>query len=367
MRRVSLHARLAGWMMASTLVTLTLFAGLLYGSLRFEEAGAPSASEPLGAAVSEELLFAMLIAGPVSMAAAAGGAAWLGRRALRPLHDVIAGARRVTASDLRQRLQLPGVRDELHDLTLEVNSLLDRLDNGFGALARYAADASHEIRTPLAVLTSSLEVALRRPRTSAEWTATAENALGELRRLSQLVESLLALARADGPLEHIAAVDVREQTDQLLASLAARAASCGTSLSAAAEGDGGDARIDGDPDMVASAVRNLVDNALRYTPRGGRVRVAVRTGTEAVEVAVDDSGPGVPEAERESIFLPLRRGRAALAQGPGHGLGLAIVQRVAARHGGSVEVGASPEGGARFLLRLPRQSRSPSPSSLSSS
>jgi signal transduction histidine kinase len=363
LRRRSLRARLAGWMVASTLLTLAVFSGVLYASLRLEASdgpvGARRDAEGVVAEAGEQVLVSMLVAAPIALLVAVGGALLLSRRALSPLAEVIDAARRVTAADLRQRLALPARRDELYDLTAEMNALFARLEEGFSALARYAGDASHELRTPLAAALSTLEVALRHPRSAAEWERTALSTLAELRRLARLVESLLALARAEAPLERSVEVDLREQVDLVLASLAARAIDRGVTLSSVTEGDVGDAFVHGDPDALASAVRNVVENAIHHSPVGGCVRVALHLAATQVEVSVEDSGPGVPEAERELIFQPLRRGSVRAAAGPdaGYGLGLAIVRRVLARHGGAVAVGAGPGGGARFTLRLPRRSR----------
>ena len=361
-RRGSLRARLAGWMVASTLLTLSVFSGVLYASLRREAAeespgaghGAEHGAEGPMTEVGEPVLVSMLVAAPIALLVAVGGALLLSRRALASLEGVIEAARRVTTSDLRQRLALPARRDELYDLTVEMNALLARLDEGFAALARYAGDASHELRTPLAAALSTLEVALRHPRSVAEWERTGSATLAELRRLARLVGSLLALARAEGPLERSVDFVLREQVDVVVDSLAARASERGVTLSLVADDE--DAFVRGDPDAMASAVRNVVENAVRHTPRGGEVRVALRFDAAQVQVQVDDSGAGIAEGDRELIFEPLRRPSAPAADAEaGHGLGLAIVRRVLARHGGSVEVGTSPQGGARFVLRLPRR------------
>jgi signal transduction histidine kinase len=143
--------------------------------------------------------------------------------------------------------------------------------------------------------------------------------------------------------------------DLILASLAERAKARGIGLSSATEGDSDDARTTGDPDAIASAVRNVVENALRYTPSGGHVRVTLHVAPTYLEITVDDSGPGIPVAERESVFVPLRRGSAVPADGEvGHGLGLALARRLIERHGGTIAVSESPAGGARFVIRLPR-------------
>jgi signal transduction histidine kinase len=356
-RRRSLHLRLAGWMIVSTFATLALYSAVLYVSFRIEELDTPSNDasgvEPLASEAREQMLWAMSIAGPLALLFSTGGALWLSRNALAPLSQVIAGARRVTTSDLSGRLAVPRRRDEIFDLVVEMNALFTRLEAGLGALARHAAEASHELRTPLAVVITQLEVALRHPRSTLDWEQSASAVLGELRRMSQLVEGLLALAHADAPLQR-EIFDLRERVDLVLVSLSARARDRQLALSAAAEGDGGDARLVGDPDALEMAIRNLVENAIRYTPRGGRIRVALSLRSEHVDVVVDDSGPGVPVPERKGIFQPLKRGSARAAEERGHGLGLAIVQRVVQHHAGSVHVDSSPNGGARFVLRLPR-------------
>jgi two-component system heavy metal sensor histidine kinase CusS len=358
-RRRSLHVRLAGWMVVSTLITVAVFSSVLYVTLRLEEVDqAPSSGhseEPLGAEASEQMLVATLFAAPIALLVAVGGAVLLSRRALRPLAEVIAAARRVTTSNLQQRLPLPARQDELYELTAEMNGLLERLDQGFSALARYAADASHELRTPLAVIVSKLEVAARHPRSVLEWEGAVSGALAELRRLAQLVEALLALARADAPAQPAVELDLREQIDLVLSNYEERAKASGIALSRATEGDLQPTPVLGDLDAIGIALRNVIDNAIRYTPRGGRVRVSLHVSSVQLEVLVEDSGPGVALQERESIFLPLRRGSAAAAEGSiGHGLGLAIVRRVMQSHGGTVHVEAGSDGGASFVLCFPR-------------
>jgi signal transduction histidine kinase len=352
-------------MVVSTLFTLVTFAGAFYAALRVEAARAdvPSALErndPASSETSEQMLVALLITAPLALTVAIGGAVVLSRRALAPLDIVIRAARSVTASGLDRRLPLPRRRDELYVLIEELNELFGRLEEGFGALSRYAADASHELRTPLAVVANELDIALRRTRTAAEWEEAARKSLRETRRLARLVDSLLALARADGPLGRSERFDLREQVDQVLSSLGEQATANGLELTPAAEGGDEPAWIEGDSDALPTAVRNVVDNAIRYTPAGGRVRVGVSCGRDDVSVIVDDTGPGVPADEREAIFSPLCRGhapsarRAAERNPDGHGLGLAIARRIVERHGGNLRVEDAPGAGARFVIRLPR-------------
>ncbi len=355
--QTTLRARLALWVTISTLFTLMTFVGVLYVALRFEERSVDHAQsgETLAGEASEQLLIAMGIAAPLALLVGVGGAVILGRRALAPLDAIVRETRSISVSELHRRLALPSQRDELYVLVEEFNELFGRLEIGFGALSRYAADASHELRTPLAIVAAELDVALRAPRTSEEWRRAAETSLVEIRRLSRLVDALLALARADSPLERSVRFDLREQVDQVLASLGAHARAQGIELSAAVEGSNEPVWIDGDPDALASAIRNIIDNAVLYTPAGGHVSVAMaRDELGFTTVSIEDSGPGIPAAEREVIFSPLVRGASGERAPTGHGLGLAIARRIVARHRGGIAVEDSSAGGARFNVRVPR-------------
>jgi len=359
MAKSSLHRRIALGFALTTAFTLVAFAAATYVALRIEESddqrGVQESEEHgLAAEASERMLLAMLAVAPAALLVAVGGGLWLSRRALAPIDSIVAAAQSITASGLSQRLVLPTRKDELHLLTKELNGLFVRLETGFGALSRYAADASHELRTPLAVAGAELEVALRQPRTAAEWRHTAEKSLAEIRRLARLVESLLSLARAEGPLDRQVQFDVRAQVDEVLAARAQSASDRGLSLSRAAEGGEAPAGVTGDPDALASAVRNLIDNAVAYTPSGGSVRVGVDAGSTEVSIWVEDTGPGIAASERDRIMLPLERGAAAVGHPEGQGLGLAITSRIVDRHHGTIAIEDRALGGARFVIRLPR-------------
>ncbi|MEO8800773.1 MAG: HAMP domain-containing sensor histidine kinase, partial [Polyangiaceae bacterium] len=355
----SLHTRLALWMVASTVFTLAAFAVALYVALRIEDADGGAESVTLTSDASEQILAEILVAAPVALLVAAGGALVLSRRALAPLQRVIADARTITTSRLDTRLALPERRDELYDLIDEINRVFARLEVGFGALGRYAADASHELRTPLAVIASELDVALQRPRTSDEWERAAAKALAETRRLARLVDSLLALSRAEGPLDRLVRFDLREQVDQVLASVAEQAAAKEVAITLVADGGAEAAWMEGDADAMASAVRNLVDNALRHAFKGGKVSVAVNDDCDQWLVTVDDSGAGVPAERRETIFSPLSRDATIAPEG--YGLGLAITKRIVERHRGIVSIVDAPGGGARFVIAVPHARRTPPP------
>ncbi len=303
----------------------------------------------------ELILDAMAVAAPVALGAAVVAAMVLSRRSARPLEHAIQAARGTTAHVLRRSLPVPERDDELRDLVIALNELFARLDEGFGALARFAADASHELRTPLAITATELEVVLRHERTVMEWEATGRATLQELRRLAALVEGLLTLARADAdaPTARVN-TPIGERVDAVLAQLGEAAERAGVSLRGPA--DEIQTRIAGNPVMIETAVRNLVENAIAAVARGGRVQVEIAVRDEDIAIIVDDDGPGVG-ADPEPLFAPFRRGPErsdSQTRGPGVGLGLAIVRRIATSHGGAVTASTSPLGGARFVMALPR-------------
>ncbi|MDB4962710.1 MAG: integral rane sensor signal transduction histidine kinase [Myxococcales bacterium] len=357
MARRSIRHRFLVGSVASTLLALALF---VVGSLVFVWLDDMDVMMADGDSFRDEaielILGAMAIAAPLAI-----GAAWLmsvvlSRRIARPVEDAIRAARETTAHDLRRTLPMPARDDELRELVVALNDLFVRLDDGFGALARFAADASHELRTPLAIMATELEVALRYPRRTDEWEAAGRTGLEELRRLSALVEGLLTLARA-GAEAPAARIKVRlvDCVDAVVAQLSATAEGAGVSLVGPV--DETSDRVEGNSVMLETAIRNLVENAIIAAPRGGQVKVSLEASSSEVVVMVDDDGPGLG-ANAESLFVPFHRGSSGRADGAarraGVGLGLAIARRVAISHDGRLDAGASPLGGARFRLRIPR-------------
>ena len=235
------------------------------------------------------------------------------------------------------------MNDEVAALVSALNALLGRLESGFAAQARFAADASHELRTPLAVIAGQLEVALRRPRSEAEWTETATTVLDEVRRLIRLGEALLRLRRAEVQLLGTTAAT------ELVSLVEAGASRSG--------GDGGvtisvgslpAVSVRGDADELGAALGNVVANAVRATPRGGTVRLRAEEDGDWIRLHVEDEGPGLAAGDAERIFAPFVRGEGS----DGFGLGLTIARGVALAVGGELAVAASDRG-AHFVFTLP--------------
>ena len=347
-RPASLRGKVTRLLAVSTLVSLVSFCGVV-GFVVFLEDGVDLAFIP--EADDEPAKFFLLvfaIAAPISLGITLTAARYLVRRAVRPIEAVIAEARTMTVDDLDRRIEVPPDRDELREMIETLNALFARLSAGFRDLHNFAADVSHELRTPLAAVVTELEVAVRRERSHAEWSAAADNALASLRRTVQLVEALLDLARGGipGTREH---ADVIAVVDEVADTFIARAETAGVTLAHVSDGE---ATATFDRVSLAVALGVLIDNAIRYTPRGGRVELAVAPRGDIVEIDVDDTGPGVGPDERDRIFAPLARGTAGRTHA-GLGLGLAIARRVIEASGGRVGVDASSLGGARFTLAIP--------------
>ena len=272
---------------------------------------------------------------------------WLAASNLAPLERL---AREVRTRDARSLAPVPtgGLPDEVAPLASALTALLDRLRSSLDSQRAFVADAAHELRSPLTALKLQLEL-LRRAG-DAETRESAREAIGEgIARASRLVEQLLALARAEPdaavPPER---VDLAASARQALAETAPFAESRAVELELIAPAP---AFVVGDAVALGHLVRNLVDNAARYSPPGARVEVRVRSEGGAVVLEVDDSGPGIPQSEHERVFD--RFYRRADAGESGSGLGLAIVRSVARAHGARVALGASALGGLHVAVSFP--------------
>lgn len=269
-------------------------------------------------------------------------------RALAPVERMRRQVDAVSASDLSKRVENPGTPDEIGRLAHTMNGMLSRLDTAQRTQRRFISDASHELRSPLAVLRQYAEVAAAHPERVSPRELT-DTVLSEGARLERLVQGMLVLAKADE--EALTATPADVDLDDVLYSEAQRIRST-TTLTVEASGVH-PVRIRGDAGLIAQALRNLVDNAIRHAQ--GRIVLACTTETGGVVLTVDDDGPGVPPADRARVFDRfVRLDDARSRDAGGSGLGLAIVHEIARLHGGSVRISDSPWGGARFELRLPR-------------
>lgn len=309
--------------------------------------------------------FAVVLIGAILVAVllSVGGAYLLARASLSPVRAVVRSARQITESDLSKRLPIARPKDEIGYLTATINELLGRLETAFArqeeALSRqrhFAADASHELRTPLTSIAGYARMlegwGLEDPRTSREGVAAI---LEESERMRKLVESLLALARgdADAPLE-LAPGDLGAVAAD--AAKAARAAS-GDKVAVDYVPPKKPVEVSFDQLHMRQAVAILLDNAVKYTPKGGNVVVSVDQENGWARLEVSDTGIGIPEDELPLVFERFHRAdpsRAQSASQGGAGLGLSIARQIARAHGGEIEARSEPGEGSTFTLHIPR-------------
>ncbi len=301
------------------------------------------------------LLRLLFLSIPLILLTAATGGLLLARRALAPISRITDKARAISHNNLSERLGGPATPDEVGRLASTLDEMLDRLDQAFERQRQFTADASHELHTPLAIISAQAEEALRRPEDTAVVRGALETIRQQVRRMGKLTSQLLTLARADaapeGPSER-ERLDLASLATDVVDEMREFAGQKGTDLAVTA---GVPVWVLGDQTGLTELFVNLIDNAIRYTPPGGRVSVDVgRRGADAV-VSVADTGPGIPPEDLPRLFERFYRVDKARshAQG-GTGLGLAIARTVARAHGGDIEVASRPGQGATFTVHLPR-------------
>ena len=274
------------------------------------------------------------------------------RNGLRPVSDVAHKANEITSLRLDTRLRMEDAPAELYELTAAFNAMLDRLEDGMKRLSRFAADLAHDLRTPVNTLMIKTQVALSRTRPADEYRTLLESNVEEFERLSRLIESTLFLARAENEqlaltLEPLNMRQKLEKVCEYFSGIAEEA-----NVDVAVEGDG---LLVADPVLVERAVSNVISNAIRHTPAGGRVRISIAEAPEHLMVVVENPGAGIPPEQIEKVFDRYFRGDAARTEAAGSaGLGLAIVRAIMALHGGRATVSSMAGGLTRFALEFPR-------------
>jgi len=303
-----------------------------------------------------DLLRSMLLIAPAILLAAALVGYWLAGTSLRPVQGIMDEVEAISdGRSLHRRVAVPVSGDEMARLALTVNGMLARLEQSFASLHRFTADASHELKTPLMVLRAGVERALIHPGIPAEILQSLDETLAQINQMSEMVENLLTLARADegrAPLA-VEESDLRE----LLGDVAETAEMLGETAGIGVKTDMPDepVRLAVDLHRVREMLLNLVTNAIKYTPQGGTVALTLGEDEEAVVFTVRDSGIGIAPGDLPHIFERFWRAdpaRSRTGDHPGTGLGLAITKWIAEAHGGSITVQSRPGRGTMFVVRL---------------
>lgn len=278
---------------------------------------------------------------------AAAIAFWLARRSLDRIGEVTAAARDISERDLGRRLDLPGPDDEIKELGDTIDGMLDRLQSAFTAQDRFVANASHELRTPLTTTRTALEIPLEQGAVPAELQANMQRALRATEQSERLITALLALARARTGLDEVEPVELRELIADEVDDLDAREITVHTSLR--------ELTVEGEPVLLARAVRNLLENGIRHNVPDGELWVRCRRERGRAIVEVENTGAVIAPATVELLTEPFYRGDASrTSAGPdGTGLGLAIVQSIAKTHAGDVRLRARKGGGLIAAIVLP--------------
>jgi signal transduction histidine kinase len=326
---------------------------------------APAAAPPL-------LIRALTWMGLIGLFSATVAAWVVLGRALRPLLELAESARRISPEHRDERFSVDGWQAEVEGAKHAMNEALDRLEAGYDALDLFIGNVTHELRTPIAaVLAEARQLALR-TRSTDDYMAFVQNTGDEMARLAKIIQSFLTLARMDweerrGAIVPVALLDIAVEVAQ---HLQVTATQHNVRVVLQFE-ERTDIEVEGDPELVTSMLENVVRNAVRFSPAGGDVCVAITADELVAHIAVRDHGPGIPEPLIEAVLEPYVQVRAMPSNGSrghslskslsgrGSGIGLAIAQKVVELHRGTIRIGNHVEGGCEVIMTLPLRATEP--------
>ena len=279
---------------------------------------------------------------------------WLSGRALTPVNEIIQTARGVGVRNLSSRLAVPPANDELRRLSETLNDMLARIEASVQRITQFTADASHDLRTPVALIRTSAELALRRSRTEEEYREALSRILATSEETTHLIENLLTLARADaGAAElHFGDVDLVSHVQKTVAEAAILAAGKGIELQK--ELPSSPVHISADAGAIERLLLIVLENAVKYTPSGGKVELSLSNGSGNARIEVRDSGIGISEKDLPHIFERFYRAdHSRSRETGGSGLGLAIAKWIVDMHRGTIEAQSELGRGSRIRISLP--------------
>ncbi|MBV9488752.1 MAG: heavy metal sensor histidine kinase, partial [Verrucomicrobia bacterium] len=334
----------------------------LLTSARADGAGGDAYTYQLGLDVSgverildgfrlELLLALMILAG---LSAALG--TWVARFGMRPVEEITRAAQRVTVNALNDCISARAWPRELAALAREFDGMLRRLEEAFGRLSQFSADLAHELRTPLHNLMGEAQWALARPRSPDDYRRVLRSSVEECERLGRMADSLLFLARADNAGVTVQRTEfaIRKIVQPLLEFFEPWANENGVRLLCS-----GDAALQADPELFRRLLSNLLANALRHTPKGGRIEVSCEAQTGATILSVQDTGEGIAPEHLPRLFDRFYRVEPARTRHGGTGLGLALCKKIVELHGGTIRVESAVGQGTRVCVVFPRTSTAP--------
>jgi two-component system, OmpR family, sensor kinase len=273
--------------------------------------------------------------------------------ALAPVKKITSTAEEITLHHLDKRLPVVETGDEIASLSRTLNQMISRLDESFQSVNRFTADASHELRTPLTIIRGELETSLLDTSLSKNVRETIYSLIEETENLSKIVQCLLSLSRLDSGGAQMERVRlnlgdlVSTITDQMVPVAEEKQVRLTSQTQGLVE-------VEGDRVRLKQVVVNLLDNAIKYTPEGGRVTVGVHVSDRQAQLEISDSGPGISASDLPHVFERFfRADQVRLGSVEGAGLGLSIVQSICTAHGGFVKAENQVNGGCRFIVQLP--------------
>jgi len=279
---------------------------------------------------------------------------WLSGRALSPVSRITHSAAKIGVQNLSQRLEVPHAQDELRQLTETLNAMLERIESSVKRLIQFTADASHDLRTPVALIRTNAEIALRRPRTDAQYRESLSRILATSEQTTGLIEKLLTLARADAGAAalHFVPMDIAPNLREIAAE--ARVLAAGKNISFSEELLAEPAPVLADPAALERLLMTLLDNAVKYTPEQGSIRMHSCAENSSLIIEIRDTGIGIPEKDLPNIFERFYRAdQARTGRASGAGLGLSIAKWIAEAHRGSIQAFSAVGEGSLFRVTFP--------------
>ncbi|HUL43255.1 MAG TPA: ATP-binding protein [Bacteroidota bacterium] len=309
--------------------------------------------------VLDDLYAIFLVLIPVMVTISVGGGWWLANKSLKPVDEITRTAKEITAQNLDRKIPERPVNDEFGRLVSTFNEMILRLRNSFDQIRQFSGDASHELRTPLTIMRGEVELALRRPKDPDEYRRVLVSNLEEIQRLSRIVDNLLTLSKAEfgrGEILMMEQVNLHDLVSELYEDCEVIATKKNIALQLTKNED---VIIPGDRIKLRQLLMNLVDNAIKYTPEGGRITLISERQNGNAVIRVNDTGIGIPKEEQRNIFDRFYRvDKARSRELGGSGLGLSIAKWIAELHRGRIEVESEPARGSKFTVTLPLQTES---------
>jgi heavy metal sensor kinase len=300
----------------------------------------------------KKLLLIMVISIPTSICVTIIVGYFMAKKALRPVDQIRRAAVKITSSNLDEKIDIAGRRDELGRLAETFNAMIGRLKDAFQRVNQFSTDVSHELKTPLTILKGGTEVALRKDREKDEYKKLLSSNLEEIDRMSRIIDDLLLLSKADLKelklnLEEIA---IRDLIVDVCMDMKIFASNKGVEIQVS---DVDDVRLKGDELKLRRMLWNIIENGIKYTPGGGSVTISSHLNDGYAQIDVQDNGVGIPEGDIKYIFDRFYRADRSRRRESGSGLGLSISKWIAEAHQGTIEVKSSPQAGSCFTIKLP--------------